>query len=332
VTTLAIIGGGGWGTALACVLASRFDRVRLWVHEPDLVARMRTTRVNDVFLPGIPVPGNVCVENSLESALAAADVVLSAMPSHVVRDMYTRMLPFLKPGTRLVSATKGLEAGSLLRVSQIIRSIAGPDCRIAVLSGPTFALEVAAGNPTALVVASEDEKLVCELQASFSGPTFRVYGSSDPVGVEIGGALKNVIAIGTGISDGLALGHNAVAALITRGLAELTRLAVALGAKAETLSGLAGLGDLVLTCTGDLSRNRQVGLKLAAGLDLGRILSSTPMVAEGVKTTSAALELAERHGVDLPIAREMHAVLNLGRSPDEAIKRLMGRRLRSEAE
>jgi glycerol-3-phosphate dehydrogenase (NAD(P)+) len=170
------------------------------------------------------------------------------------------------------------------------------------------------------------------LQTIFSGPTFRVYGSSDPVGVEIGGALKNVIAIGTGISDGLGLGHNAVAALITRGLAELTRLAVALGAKAETLSGLAGLGDLVLTCTGDLSRNRQVGLKLAAGLELGRILGSTPMVAEGVKTTSAALELAERHGVDLPIAREMHAVLNLGRSPDEAIKCLMGRRLRSEAE
>jgi glycerol-3-phosphate dehydrogenase (NAD(P)+) len=232
---------------------------------------------------------------------------------------------------RLVSATKGLEAGTLLRMSQVIRSVAGPDYRIAVLSGPTFAVEVAKGSPTALVLASEDEPLVRELQSDFSGPTFRVYGSCDPAGVEIGGALKNVIAIGAGISDGLGLGHNARAALITRGLAELTRLAVALGARAETLSGLAGLGDLVLTCTGDLSRNRQVGLKLAAGLGLGQILSSTPMVAEGVKTTSVAMELAARHSVDLPIAAEMHAVLNMGRSPGEAIKRLMGRTLRSEA-
>jgi glycerol-3-phosphate dehydrogenase (NAD(P)+) len=186
------------------------------------------------------------------------------------------------------------------------------------------------GIPTALVVASEDQDLGRQIQTSFSGPAFRVYGSCDPTGVEIGGALKNVIAIGAGISDGLGLGHNAVAALITRGLAELTRLAVAVGANAETMSGLAGLGDLVLTCTGDLSRNRQVGLKLAAGLELDSILDSTPMVAEGVTTTSVALQLAARHGVDLPIAAEMHAVLSLGRSPGEAIKRLMGRALTNE--
>jgi glycerol-3-phosphate dehydrogenase (NAD(P)+) len=241
------------------------------------------------------------------------------------------MLPWLRPSMRIVSATKGLESGTLLRISQVIRSIAGPEYQIAILSGPTFAREAAAGNPTALVIASEDQDLVREVQAGFSGPTFRGYGSCDPVGVEIGGALKNVIAIGAGISDGLGLGHNALAALITRGLAELTRLAVALGAHAETMSGLAGLGDLVLTCSGDLSRNRQVGLKLAAGLELGCILDSTPMVAEGVTTTSVALKLAARHGVDMPITAEMDAVLNLGRSPGEAIRRLMGRTLRNEA-
>jgi glycerol-3-phosphate dehydrogenase (NAD(P)+) len=330
LTRLAIIGGGSWGTALACVLASRFDRVSLQVHEPDLAERIERTRLNDIFLPGISLPPNVRAGHSLETALDQADVVLSVMPSHAVRDVYTRMLPWLKPSMRLVSASKGLESGTLLRISRIIREITGPDYRIAVLSGPTFAQEAAAGNPTALVIASEDQNLVQEIQTSFSGPTFRAYGSCDPIGVEIGGALKNVIAIGAGISDGLGLGHNAVAALITRGLAELTRLAVALGAQPETMSGLAGLGDLVLTCTGDLSRNRQVGLKLAAGLELGNILNATPMVAEGVTTTSVALQLAAQHGVDLPIAAEMHAVLNLGRSPGEAIKRLMTRALRNE--
>jgi glycerol-3-phosphate dehydrogenase (NAD(P)+) len=330
LTRLAIIGGGSWGTALACVLAPRFDRVTLWVHEPDLAARIEQTRVNDIFLPAIPLPANVQAGHSLEIALAGADVVLSVMPSHAVRDVYTRMLPWLTPSMRIVSATKGLESGTLLRISQVIRSLTTPNYRIAVLSGPTFAKEAATRNPTALVIASEDQELVQQIQTSFSGPTFRVYGSCDPTGVEIGGALKNVIAIGAGISDGLGLGHNAVAALITRGLAELTRLAVAVGANAETMSGLAGLGDLVLTCTGDLSRNRQVGLKLAAGLALGSILDSTPMVAEGVTTTSVALQLAARHGVDLPIAAEMHAVLSLGRSPGEAIKRLMGRALTHE--
>jgi len=330
LTRLAIIGGGSWGTALARVLSSRFDRIALQVHEPDLAERIERTRVNDIFLPGISLPSNVHAFQSLETALADADVVLSVMPSHAVRDVYTRMLPWLKPSMRIVSASKGLESGTLLRISQVIRSIAGPEYRIAVLSGPTFAQEAAAGNPTALVIASEDQNLVQEIQIGFSGPTFRAYGSCDPIGVEIGGALKNVIAIGAGISDGLGLGHNAVAAFITRGLAELTRLAVAVGAQPETMSGLAGLGDLVLTCTGDLSRNRQVGLKLAAGLELGNILNSTPMVAEGVTTTSVALQLAAQHGVDLPIAAEMHAVLSLGRSPGEAIKRLMNRALRNE--
>lgn len=327
---LAVIGGGGWGTALACVLAPKFDDVRLWINEPDLAARICETRVNDVFLPGIRLPDKVRPESSLGAALSGADFVLSVMPSHVVREVYERMVPYLTPNMRIVSATKGLEAGTMLRMSEVIAAVTGFGSQIAALSGPTFAREVATGNPTAVVVASGNQDLIAEIQTLFSGPTFRVYGSRDITGVEIGGALKNVIAIGAGISDGLKLGHNAIAALITRGLAEMTRLAVALGARAETLSGLAGLGDLVLTCTGDLSRNRQVGLQLATGGKLGQIVSSTPMVAEGVKTTGVAMKLADTCCVELPIAMEMHAVLNFGRAPAEAIRNLMSRTLRSE--
>jgi glycerol-3-phosphate dehydrogenase (NAD(P)+) len=330
VQNLAIIGGGGWGTALSCVLAPRFSEVRLWIRETDLAGRMQKARVNDVFLPGVPLAGNVLPGHSLKAAIEGAHIVVSVMPSHVVREVYSEMAPFLTPTMRLVSATKGLESGSLLRMSQVIRTVVGEAYGIAVLSGPSFAMEVAQGRPTAVVAASEDESLAKEIQNGFSGPAFRVYAGDDPTGVEIGGALKNVIAIGAGICDGLAIGHNAVAALITRGLAELTRLAVAAGGRPETMSGLAGLGDLVLTCTGDLSRNRKVGLELAAGNTLGSIVNSTPMVAEGVKTTSVAMRLAERYGVEMPITGEMHAVLNEGRSPAEAIRRLMGRTPRNE--
>jgi glycerol-3-phosphate dehydrogenase (NAD(P)+) len=328
--TLAIVGGGSWGTALARVLAPRFRQVRLWVFETNLAARAEATRVNDVFLPGFRLPDNVRCSSSLEDVVPGAGTVLSVMPSHAVRSVYEDIARLLEPGARLVSATKGLESGSLLRVSDVIQEATGFAYPVAVLSGPTFAREVAAGSPTALVLASAHSETVQELQAAFSGPTFRVYASDDPTGVEIGGALKNVIAIGAGICDGLALGHNAIAALITRGLAEITRIAVTLGAKPETLAGLAGLGDLVLTCTGDLSRNRQVGLQLASGLHLGAIIESTPMVAEGVRTTSVAVDLAERHGVELPICSQMHAVLNLGRSPADAIRALMTRTLRNE--
>lgn len=329
--TLAIVGAGSWGTALACALAPRFAQVRLWVYEPDLAVRIQTGRINDIFLPGITLPGNVKAENSPEAVLADADIVLSVVPSHVVRAVYENMRPWLPPHMKIVSATKGLEPGTLLRMSQVIQSILGADHPVAVLSGPTFAREVAVGNPTALVVASSSATFASEIQSLFSGPAFRVYVSGDTIGVEIGGALKNVIAIGAGISDGLGLGHNAVAALITRGLAELTRLAGALGGNPQTLFGLAGLGDLVLTCTGDLSRNRQVGLKLAAGMKLDQIIGSTPMVAEGIRTTSVAMKLAARCGVELPIAGEMDAVLNRGRAPAEAIRNLMTRALRREA-
>jgi len=328
--TLAIIGGGSWGTALASVLAPRFAEIRLWVKEPDLAERMAATRVNDIFLPGLTLAPNILPGHALNAAIGGADIVLSVMPSHVVRAVYEEMTPFLTPTMHLVSATKGLEGLSLLRMSEVIRAVVGDAYRIAVLSGPSFAREVAAGKPTAVVAASEDTALAREIQVTFSGPTFRVYAGDDPIGVEIGGALKNVIAIGAGICDGLGAGHNAVAALITRGLAELTRLAVAAGGKPETLSGLAGLGDLVLTCTGDLSRNRKVGLQLAEGKSLGSIVGSTLMVAEGIKTTSVAIRLAEHFGVEMPITAEMHAVLNEGRSPAEAIQRLMGRAPRGE--
>ncbi|MDE3197168.1 MAG: NAD(P)-dependent glycerol-3-phosphate dehydrogenase, partial [Acidobacteriota bacterium] len=247
-----------------------------------------------------------------------------------VRGVYGRMAGRLMRDTRIVSATKGLEAGSLMRVSEVIRESTGGRFPVVVLSGPSFAQEVAQGRPTVVVAASADPDVAVEIQNALSGPTFRVYSSDDPVGVEIGGALKNVIAIGAGICDGLNLGHNAVAALITRGLAELTRLAVRMGARPETMAGLAGLGDLVLTCTGELSRNRRVGVQLAQGLELGAILSSTASVAEGVRTTSVALELAARNGIEMPITHQMNAVLNLGRSPAEAIRALMTRTLRNE--
>jgi glycerol-3-phosphate dehydrogenase (NAD(P)+) len=330
VRTLAIIGGGGWGTALSCVLAPRFVEVRLWVKEPDLARRMCDTRTNDIFLPGVRLADNVIPGDSLKAALQGSDIIVSVMPSHVVREVYEEMLPWLTPTMLLVSATKGLELVSFLRMSEVIRAVVGDSYGIAVLSGPSFAKEVAAGNPTAVVAASQDTNVAKSIQTTFSGPTFRVYAGSDPIGVEIGGALKNVIAIGAGICDGLGMGHNAVAALITRGLAELTRLAVAAGGQPETLSGLAGLGDLVLTCTGDLSRNRKVGLQLAAGTELGSIINSTPTVAEGVKTTAVAVKLAERYEVEMPITTEMNAVLNGGRTPADAIRRLMGRTPKGE--
>jgi glycerol-3-phosphate dehydrogenase (NAD(P)+) len=332
VKNLAIIGGGSWGTALAMVLAARFEHVRLWVYEPDLVERMRTTRENDVYLPGFHVPDNVEVHNELAPALRDAEIVLGVMPSHLARGLYKQMAPYLNPAMHLVSATKGLEIGTLMRVSEVIREVIGPrfSPRVAVISGPTFAREVARGDPTALVVASLDRELAESTQSAFSGPSFRLYTSPDPVGVEVGGAVKNVVAIGAGVCHGLGFGSNALAALITRGLAEISRLALAMGGHPKTLAGLAGLGDLVLTCTGELSRNRTVGLELAKGRKPGQIVSSMKMVAEGIKTTSATVDLARQYRVEMPIAEQMHAMLHLGRPPKEAIRQLMERTLKGE--
>jgi glycerol-3-phosphate dehydrogenase (NAD(P)+) len=329
---LAIIGGGSWGTALAIVLAQRCERVRLWVKEDDLAARLQSSRVNDVFLPGFPLPDNVAVSARLEDVLPATDVVLGVMPSKYARRVYTAMLPLLDPAMCFVSATKGLEQGTRLRVSEVVREVLSPRFapRVAVMSGPTFAREVASGTPTALVIASEDAALARSIQHDFAGPSFRLYTNNDPIGVEVAAALKNVIAIAAGICHGLNLGHNAIAALITRGLAELRRLACAMGGNPHTLAGLAGLGDLVLTCTGELSRNRHVGIELARGRSLADIVGSMTMVAEGVDTTAAAVELAARHGVDLPITFQMDRILRGEGSPREAIRELMERTLKDE--
>jgi glycerol-3-phosphate dehydrogenase (NAD(P)+) len=293
---------------------------------------MRTNRVNDLYLPGFSLPGNVSVETEFCVALPGAAMVLSVMPSHLVRSLYTGMLPWLEPPTVFVSATKGVENGTLLRVSEVIRECVSArfEPRVAVISGPTFAREVVRGDPTALVVASADQPLAALVQRCFSGPSFRLYTSPDPVGVEIGGAVKNVVAIGAGVCHGLGLGSNTQAALITRGLAEMTRLAVALGGRPQTLAGLAGLGDLVLTCTGELSRNRTVGLELARGRKLEEIVQSMKAVAEGIKTTTATVDLARRHQVDMPISTQMFEMLNFGQPPREAIRRLMERSLKGE--
>jgi glycerol-3-phosphate dehydrogenase (NAD(P)+) len=331
-TSLAIIGAGSWGTALAIVLSPRFQRIRLWAHEADLVERMSSTRLNDVFLPGFPLPLNVEPTADLGYALADAGIAIGVMPSRFARSLYREMLPYLVPEMRFISATKGLEQGTLLRMSEVARQAIGEKFqpRIAVLSGPTFALEVARGEPTAVVIASPDRELAASLQRELSGPTFRLYANEDPVGVELGAALKNIVAIGAGICDGLGLGSNSIAALITRGLAEITRLAVALGGQPRTLSGLAGLGDLVLTCNGALSRNRMVGIELAKGRKLADIVNSMTMIAEGVETTAAACDLARNCQVDMPITEQMDAILRGRTSARDAIRELMERTLKTE--
>lgn len=328
---LAIIGGGSWGTALAITLATKFDSIGLWVYERDLAEQIQRERENPLYLPGFRLPSNVSASPDARPVLEDAKVVLSVVPSHVVRGVFRSIQPYLREEMLFVSATKGLENGTLYRMTEVIGEVTAPmPLRIVVLSGPTFAREVAAGKPTAAVAASTDEEASRQVRERFSGPALRLYSGHDPVGVEIGGAVKNVVAIGAGLCAGLDLGHNALAALVTRGLAEITRLAVAMGAKPATLSGLAGLGDLVLTCTGDLSRNRKVGMELAEGKTLSEILGSQRMVAEGVKTTAAAVELASRYSVEMPIAQQMHAMLNLGRSPADAVRELMERSLKVE--
>jgi glycerol-3-phosphate dehydrogenase (NAD(P)+) len=293
---------------------------------------MVQARENDIYLPGCALPAHVAITSDLAEALQHAEIVLSVMPSHLVRAVFQQMRPFLNESMLFVSATKGLENGSLLRMSEVIHEVLAENFtpRTAVISGPTFALEVARFEPTALVAAATDPDVAACVQAAFSGPTFRLYTSTDPTGVEIGGSIKNVVAIGSGVLHGMGMGHNATAALITRGLAEMTRLAVAMGGKAQTLAGLAGLGDLVLTCTGDLSRNRTVGVELAHGRKLDEIVGSMKMVAEGIKTTNAAVELARRYAVEMPISEQMFRMLHSGIAPRDAIQSLMERSLKGE--
>ena len=328
--SLSILGGGSWGTALAVVLAPRFDVVRLWVLEPDLAERMAKSRQNDVYLPAIRIPDNVRIVSDLGAVIDGAGILLCVAPSQHARALYQRILPGLDRSTILVSATKGIESGSLLRMSQVLSEVVRHPARLAVLSGPTFAREVASGEPAAVVIASQDPNISGAVQAAFSGPTFRLYTNTDVTGVEVGAAIKNVIAIAAGVVTGLGLGSNTQAALITRGLAEITRLAVAMGAQPMTLAGLAGLGDLVLTCGGELSRNRRVGMELARGRSLAEIVASTPMIAEGIETCAAAVALGAKYGVDLPIIGHMEAVLHHGEDPRDAVRDLMERSLKGE--
>jgi glycerol-3-phosphate dehydrogenase (NAD(P)+) len=333
---LSILGGGSWGTALAIVLAPRSKNIRLWVYEPDLAARMRASRENDVYLSGLLLPPAVEITADLAAALAGADIVIGVVPSKFSRGLWRQALPHVDPSATFVSAAKGIEAGTLMRMSEVLGDAyaqapgSSTPAKIAVLSGPTFAREIAQGEPAAVVVASSNLETAVQVQKAFSAPMFRLYASADPIGVEIGGALKNVIAIGAGVVQGLGLGNNTMAALITRGLAEITRLAVAMGGQPQTLAGLAGLGDLVLTCTGELSRNRRVGIELAKGRGLAEIIASTPMVAEGVETCGSAVTLGAKFGVDLPIIQQMHEVLHLGKAPRDALRYLMDRSLKSE--
>jgi glycerol-3-phosphate dehydrogenase (NAD(P)+) len=330
--TVAVLGAGSWGTALAVHLGRVGHDVRLWARDPALVADMASRRANRVYLPEIDLPDAVLVTHALDEALLGAELVVSAIPSHGCRSVISRAVPLLAPRALIVSATKGIEAGTMLRMSEVITQEAGAAHRVVVLSGPSFAIEVARQLPTAILAASIDGDAIELVQQEFRGPSLRLYGSDDVIGVELGGAMKNIIAIAAGVVEGLGLGHNALAALITRGLAELTRLACAAGGRRETLAGLSGLGDLVLTCTGTLSRNRHVGLELARGRSLPDILAGMKMVAEGVITTGAALELGARHGVELPIATQMADVLSGRTDVRTAITALMLRKQRAEAE
>lgn len=330
--TVAVLGAGSWGTALAIHLGRLEHDVRLWARDAALAADLQNRRANPVYLPDQVLPERVTPTASLAEALHGAGLVVSAIPSHGTRAVVRAAAAHLPPDAVIVSATKGIEEGSLLRVSEVIGQEVGPSHPVVVLSGPSFASEVARGLPTAVLVASTNAEAMSLAQHEFRGPFFRLYGSDDVIGVEVGGAMKNVIAIAAGAVEALGLGQNALSALITRGLAEIARLSTALGGRPDTTAGLSGLGDLVLTCTGALSRNRHVGIELGHGRRLADIVAGMKMVAEGVRTTHAALALGARQGVELPITAKMEEVLSGVRSPRAAVTELMLRRQRDERE
>jgi glycerol-3-phosphate dehydrogenase (NAD(P)+) len=325
---IGVVGAGSWGTALAIHLARAGHAVRLWAREPEVVAGIRATRRNPIYLSDVECPRAVEPTGDPAEAVAGAQIVVIVVPSEFVAATL-KNLTRIPAGVPVVSATKGFDPGRHLRMSELILE-RHPGAAVAALSGPTFAREVAQGHPTAAVIASPDEALATRLQAVLGSREFRLYTNRDIVGVEAGGALKNVMAIATGLADGLELGENARAALITRGLAELTRLAVALGANPLTMAGLAGLGDLVLTCTGSLSRNRRLGMELARGRTQAAVETETRMIAEGARTVVSAIALARRHGVSMPIAAEVAAVLFEAKPPREALAALLARAARPE--
>jgi len=326
----AVLGAGSWGTALAIQLGRAGQDVALWGRDAALIEEMSGRRANPTYLPDVTFPLSLEPVAALDEALSGAQHVIVAVPSHGLRAVVRAAAPFIPAGAVLVSATKGIEADSLQRMSEVIVEETAGRYPVVVLSGPSFAAEVARQLPTALVAASSDASAVRCVQEGFRGPTFRLYGSDDVVGVEVGAALKNIIAIAAGVTESMNLGHNALSALITRGLAEISRLACAMGGRRESLAGLSGLGDLVLTCTGALSRNRHVGVELGRGRPLDEILAGMRMVAEGVRTTHAALALGQRYDVELPIASQMAEVLSGRQTPAAAVGNLMLRPQRGE--
>jgi glycerol-3-phosphate dehydrogenase (NAD(P)+) len=330
LSRIAVLGAGAWGTALTISLARRGGHeLVLWSHSPELAEILTETGRNATYLPNATVPAGVLVTSDLPGAIFEADIILCVTPSQHLRGVVGHIAPLLTRNQILLTASKGLEDGSLLRMSQVIASVTNNP--VGVLSGPSFAQEVAIGNPTAIVAAASDPVLAQEIQREFTSPSLRVYTNDDVPGVELGGALKNVIALASGVVCGLDLGNNSAAALITRGIAEITRLAVACGGRRQTLAGLSGVGDLVLTCTGALSRNRAVGIELGKGRQLPDILAGlNGKVAEGIRSTSGALGLAARYGVEMPITEQMNAVLHHGKSPQDAIRELMTRPGRDE--
>jgi glycerol-3-phosphate dehydrogenase (NAD(P)+) len=331
---VAVVGAGAWGTTLATILGERYPRVNLWVFEADLALEIQQIRENRVYLPDVRIPDTVQATSSLAEALTGAGLVLLVVPSHVFRRVVSDATAHLLPQALVVSATKGIEVSTLATMSEILAEILPPIHypRLAVLSGPSFAREVARRRPTAVVAAARDPSVAEGVQRMVSGGALRVYAGLDPRGVELGGAVKNVIAIAAGMVDGLGLGLNARAALITRGLAEMTRLGVAMGAQPTTFAGLAGMGDLILTATGDLSRNRRVGIEVAKGRGLPELLAGTKSVAEGVNTCKSVVQLAERHRIEMPISRAVHRILFEMQEPREAVIQLMTRGLRFEGE
>jgi len=326
-----VVGAGGWGTALAKLAAELGHQVAMWAYEPEVAQQIRETHINSTFLAGVELPP-LEATNDLAQVVEGRDLLLSVVPSHVVREVWSAAGPAIRGTPLLVSATKGIETVTLATMAEVLRETTGRELhgRLAALSGPSFALEVARRLPTAVVVAAQRLEVAQEVQRALSTDRFRVYTSDDMPGVEIGGAAKNVVAIAAGLADGLGLGHNTRAALITRGLAEITRLAMAKAANPLTLAGLAGMGDLVLTCTGALSRNRTVGLKLGRGLPLDEVLTGTRVVAEGIRSAKACHDLARRLGVEMPITETVQAVLYEGLAPMDAVARLMGRQLKPE--
>lgn len=327
-----VVGAGAWGTALAKHLAEKQLAVSLWAHEPEVVHSIAQQRENALYLPGVRLPATLTATNDLSEALAQTDCVLFAVPSHVARPVLGRIGPLLPESVPFVSATKGIEEITFDLMTQVMQDTLPSHLRdsLMVLSGPSFASEVSQGKPTALCLAGRDHGLVKTIQALFITPSFRVYADDDLIGVQLGGALKNVMALAAGVVDGLELGHNARAALITRGLAEMIRLGVAMGADPRTFYGLSGVGDLILTCTGPLSRNHSVGVRLGRGERLEGILASMQAVAEGVRTAKAALGLAQRCGVDMPIVQEVNAVLFADKSCRRAVGDLMEREAKGE--